>query len=1714
MEIGSVYLLETIGSKYIFEDKVWVVRDAENNTYNIPYYPFLDLIYKPGSKTPCRCIKLRRGMPDLDIDLASVYDEIYEEGCTYTFKAIELCTDSTAFTRYIKVVDEYRLEHRLYHPSSQDKASIGNEIVCKVLEIGNYSIVLESTTKHATNSSAASMEDQLQLFNDLHERRINEFAILNQADYKGVWENAIGLYPDTAHFIYELLQNADDALATKVTILLSEEGLLFKHNGTERFTVTSKEHVGVPGHINSITGIGNSAKDNAESNKIGKFGVGFKSVFQYTDCPYIYDEVFKFKIENYIIPVLLEEDHDFREAGETLFYIPFKDKHEAYEDISQKLRELGNATLFLNTLEIIDWTDTLSGQHRTFEKRVVTSYTSGSISCKQLCISDSSNEVMMWMFTRTITIKNHGEYPISVGFFLNEDGEIETQTQRKVHCFFPTDETFQTCFISHAPFLLVKSRTQILNKNEINITLVNEIGNLVADTLPELKKIKLLNSNILTILGYRKFYYHYDYDKIINPNAILKPGIEKIKKEKLLLSRNGEFLLPSAIYKFATLDLAELISSEQLQELDGRDVHVDFLCRELNDMDVFEWKQWGVREYTPELLAEQLTPGFMSKQTSAWVNRFYYQLIEKFRKLWNNVKDTSTGFLASPIILTLKGEWVTPFKHGVLNVYYQADNNDGYNIVSTEFCKNKYIKKFLDDIGCKEPDQEDYIKTKLLPKYASTEKIDTDTLVADFISIYKFAQKVEKARYEDVCRVISDAQIIIYSINGGYVRNTPREVYVDTDIIKEYFRGYDDAPIIESELYRSLIDEIGEQKFYDFLSDIGIKTCPNVCHVKKGTWELLEAQAQELKLNEIRYTWTRLTDSTIDGLANALKRGISKNVSIQIWKWLMQIGTDNFADAQAEIFYRKSTYRHFSSSAVILLRSSAWLYDSQNHRVRPKNVSVEELEMAGYPVSSSLCEALKIARKVKDLREYGLSNEENELFKLGNKLKEMGISLDNLEEFASILKEQQAKKKRQQKKLEMEQQLAELSTREELSKGTGSEFEGMNDSVHESSSAAGGGTSTKEEIEQKIQEFKEQTEKELQNKLDVAELREAVKEMPRYSKEWFDAMLTLEYGEEAENDNQTAKTISLSFGRVAKEAGSERIFVLKSPSKCPIPLAIEEISGIEVKFSFTDREDFVKGFEVASVRDFTLRLKAKLQDVDFLNSVDWSKCTKATIDANNPGKLMNKLIDAFNELDLVEGFDLKENLENNISFVFGPPGTGKTTYLANHINTLMSEESQCKILVLCPTNKACDVLTQKVYDICQTNEWLARFVATGEENIENLGLVHDRDSYIYNQDQCCVVSTMARLPYDGFNKIHPASRLKDLKWDYVIIDEASMIPLAQIVFAIYKFSPDAKIIIAGDPMQITPIVREEEWKRENIYTMVKLDRFDNPQTEPIQFEIRNLETQYRSLPAIGRVFSEYAYAGLLNHHRAEKDETAVKLNLPDMPLKPLNLIPFRVSRMDDVFRPYKLSGSNVHIYSVLLIVELCKYISKEYANQESERILKIGIICPYVAEAQMIEKLIEQISNLPPQVDIHVGTIHGFQGDECDVIFVVLNPPVGLKGAADRVFLNDKNIINVAISRARDYLFVLYPHQSTDGFDKLREMKTLGRIMYESGRDVMAYTCDEIERIIFGKPFYIENNAFVTTHQLANVYTEGAKKYEVRIDVTSVDVQISEDPLS
>ena len=60
------------------------------------------------------------------------------------------------------------------------------------------------------------------------------------------------LYPDSAHFIYELLQNAEDAGATETTFILTEAGLAFEHNGRPF----------EPRDIEAITDIGEGTKAN------------------------------------------------------------------------------------------------------------------------------------------------------------------------------------------------------------------------------------------------------------------------------------------------------------------------------------------------------------------------------------------------------------------------------------------------------------------------------------------------------------------------------------------------------------------------------------------------------------------------------------------------------------------------------------------------------------------------------------------------------------------------------------------------------------------------------------------------------------------------------------------------------------------------------------------------------------------------------------------------------------------------------------------------------------------------------------------------------------------------------------------------------------------------------------------------------------------------------------------------------------------------------------------------------------------------------------------------------------------------------------------------------------------------------------------------------------------------------------------------------------
>ena len=108
---------------------------------------------------------------------------------------------------------------------------------------------------------------------------------------------AAGLYDDRTHFIFELLQNAEDALGRRGEWHGSRK-VAFTLNPT-RLTLS---HFGKPFDEADVRSVCDIAESTKNESSIGRFGLGFKSVYTVTDLPEIHSGDEDFAIENYVFP--------------------------------------------------------------------------------------------------------------------------------------------------------------------------------------------------------------------------------------------------------------------------------------------------------------------------------------------------------------------------------------------------------------------------------------------------------------------------------------------------------------------------------------------------------------------------------------------------------------------------------------------------------------------------------------------------------------------------------------------------------------------------------------------------------------------------------------------------------------------------------------------------------------------------------------------------------------------------------------------------------------------------------------------------------------------------------------------------------------------------------------------------------------------------------------------------------------------------------------------------------------------------------------------------------------------------------------------------------------------------------------------------------------------------------------------------------------------
>lgn len=97
------------------------------------------------------------------------------------------------------------------------------------------------------------------------------------------------VYTDPGHFLIELLQNAEDASARTFRVVFDRTRILVWHDGN-------------PFDVRDLVGVTSIGQTTKRKQQIGFFGVGFKSVYEVTERPQVYSDVYELEIADVSIP--------------------------------------------------------------------------------------------------------------------------------------------------------------------------------------------------------------------------------------------------------------------------------------------------------------------------------------------------------------------------------------------------------------------------------------------------------------------------------------------------------------------------------------------------------------------------------------------------------------------------------------------------------------------------------------------------------------------------------------------------------------------------------------------------------------------------------------------------------------------------------------------------------------------------------------------------------------------------------------------------------------------------------------------------------------------------------------------------------------------------------------------------------------------------------------------------------------------------------------------------------------------------------------------------------------------------------------------------------------------------------------------------------------------------------------------------------------------
>lgn len=446
-------------------------------------------------------------------------------------------------------------------------------------------------------------------------------------------------YSKKTHFIFELLQNAEDAGASEVVFHVEREQLVFSHNGERLF---SDENV------DSITSIGRSTKQK-DYTQIGKHGIGFKAVFAYTHAPRIHSGDKHFEIEDLVVPRMLtdEEVPTDIERGETRIVLPFDsekipessrfremvDAASALVDISAAMRQLSARTLlFLRHIKKICWTlpDGAGGTYL----REPQCPTDQSV-LRHVAIDGHRTETWA-VFEQSADVSDDGQNHqciVEVAFLIR-DGKVVQAQDTELVVYFPTEKKTELGFLIQGPFKTTKARDNIALDSRANHQLIEAAAELAANSLEDLRDYGFLDASSYLALPIRL----QDFPKASFFRVVCDQVRAALKTKPLLPVNGGGFVkadearlagVGELIKLFSRQQLEVLFDNGEMQWLDSRitetgrfaDFHAYLVGRKLGREWQIEPLADGI-QVDPEALVTRLTAEFLAAQDVTWLIRF------------------------------------------------------------------------------------------------------------------------------------------------------------------------------------------------------------------------------------------------------------------------------------------------------------------------------------------------------------------------------------------------------------------------------------------------------------------------------------------------------------------------------------------------------------------------------------------------------------------------------------------------------------------------------------------------------------------------------------------------------------------------------------------------------------------------------------------------------------------------------------------------------------------------------------------------------------------------------------------------------------------------------------------------------------------------------------------------------------------------------------